>query len=60
MEDAIEQSAREIIERRGAGAIDWLNERIRQLETAGDRPALDTTYRILPAVERMLSEGGGR
>lgn len=59
-EDQVEQGARDLVERRGAGAIDWLHERIRQLEAAGDARSLDATYRILSAVERMLHEQGRR
>lgn len=55
MDDAVEQSARDLLERRGNEAIGWLNDRIRQLEADGDMRTLDTTYRILSVVERMLN-----
>jgi len=54
--DTIEQSAHDLILRRGSAAVDWLNERIDQLQGVHDMPHLDVTYRLLSAVERMLGE----
>lgn len=54
MDDDIEQAARDLLDRRGKGAIDWLNERIGQLQAVDDSRSLDTTYRILSVVERLL------
>lgn len=54
MVDEIEQAARDLVERRDSGAIQWLEERIRELEAQKDIPSLDATYRVLSAVERML------
>jgi len=55
MDDDIEQAARDLLDRRGKGAIDWLNERIGQLQAVDDSRSLDTTYRILSVVERILN-----
>ncbi len=54
MSDDIEQSARDLVDRRGEGAVDWLHERIRQLQEQGEVRSLDTTYRVLSEVERLL------
>lgn len=56
MDDTIEQAARDLLDRCGKGAIDWLNERIGQLQAVDDSRMLDTTYRILSVVERLLRE----
>lgn len=55
MDDDIEQAARDLLDRRRTGAIDWLNERIGQLQAVDDSRSLDTTYRILSVVERILN-----
>ncbi|MDX9859309.1 MAG: hypothetical protein RBS99_00185 [Rhodospirillales bacterium] len=60
MDDDIEQAARDLLDRRGEGAIDWLNERIGQLQAVHDSRSLDTTYRILSVVERLLRENAPR
>jgi hypothetical protein len=60
MDDAIEQAARDLLDRRGKGSIDWLNERIGQLQTVDDSRSLDATYRILSVVERLLRETAQR
>jgi hypothetical protein len=56
MTDEVAESARELVERRGEQAIDWLHERIRLLQEQGEVRSLDVTYRVLSEVERLLSE----
>jgi hypothetical protein len=60
VENALEQAAHDLVERRGEGAIEWLNERIRQLQASREMRALDMTYRILSLVESRLRADSSR
>ncbi len=54
--DAIRQSAREVIERMGKAAIDYMRGRITALEKAGTPEDRDQAWRMLNEVERILEE----
>ncbi len=60
IDEILEQSARDLLDRRGPGAIEWLNERIRQLQSPSEMRTLDLTYRVLSLVERQLHQAPPR
>ena len=49
-------SAQELIDRHGGGAVAYVNERITKLSEQGTSPELDQAYRLLSEVERVIEE----
>jgi len=52
----IRQSAREVIDRLGAAAVDYMHNRLATLEKDGTPQERDQAYRLLSVVEQMLEE----
>jgi hypothetical protein len=50
----IQHAATELVERHGANAVTFAQERVEQLTASGDRKALDTALRLLSAVEELV------
>ena len=55
--DKIRQSAREVVDRLGLSAIDYMRNRIAAMDTNGTLRERDQAYRLLTAVERIVEEG---
>ncbi len=55
--DVIRRSAREVVDRMGSTAIDYMHDRISAFELDGAPRDRDQAYLLLTAVERILDEG---
>jgi len=53
----IRRSAREVVDRLGSSAIDYMHNRIAALETNGTPRERDQAYLLLTAVERIVEKG---
>lgn len=54
--DAIRQSAKEVVDRMGTTAVDYVRGRITELERAGTPEHRDQAWLLLNEVERILEE----
>ncbi len=50
----IELAAQELIDRHGAGALDFAKERVELLHRSGKQPDLDIAMLVLTEVERLV------
>jgi hypothetical protein len=55
-DNAIRQSAREVVDRLGAAAIEYMHDRIAGFELDGTPQERDQAYRLLTAVEDISRE----
>ena len=56
--DMIRQSARELIDRLGSSAIDYMRNRVATMEANGTPQERDQAHRLLTAVEQIVEEEG--
>ena len=49
-------SAQELVDRHGSGAVDYVNHRIAKLSEQGTGLDLDLAYRLLSEVERLIGK----
>lgn len=54
--DVIRRSAREVVDRMGSTAIDYMHDRISAFELDGTPQERDQAYRLLTAVEQIVEE----
>jgi len=52
----IRRSAREVVDRLGSSAIDYMQDRIATMEANGTPRERDQAYRLLTAVEQIVEE----